>query len=239
MNPRLFQRLLAFFKLKIVRRVLFAVVSLLTIASLAALLSHILLLRTASQKPVDLFFVLGGSIRREIYVSQLVKQFPNTRILISTGSDDPCILKLFERINAPTKQVWLEKCADSTFGNFFFSLPILRQWQIHHIKLITSASHLPRAKWMAQIILGAHGIWVEVDVVEETGIPGNQESFLKTILDVTRSLVWALASQGFSPSCQKIVSLETIDLLEWCDEGFSCEHQGNVDPQQICEVLHQ
>ena len=239
MNPRPFQHLLTFFKRKIVKRVLFTSLSLLMIASLAALLSHILLLRSASQKQVDLFFVLGGSIRREIYVSQLAKQFPNTRILISTGSDDPCIFKLFEQINAPTEQVWLEKCADSTFGNFFFSLPLLKQWQINHVKLITSASHLPRAKWMGQILLGTHGIWMEVDVVEETGTPGNQESPLKTVLDLIRALLWAIASQGLDPSCQKIVALENIDLLEWCREGFSCEHQGNVKPQQICQLLQQ
>lgn len=240
MNPRrLYQSILTFLKLKIIRRVVFTCISLLLIASLVALFSQMIGLPTAAQKPVDLFFVLGGSIRREIYVSQLAKQFPQTRILISTGSDDPCILKLFERIQAPLKQVWLEKCADSTFGNFFFSLPLLKQWQIHHVKLITSASHLPRAQWMAQILLGAHGIWVEVDVVEETGIPGNQESLLKTLIDVTRTLVWALPSQGLNPPCQKVVSLEKIDLMEWCREGFSCEHQGNVDPQQICEALHQ
>lgn len=239
MNPRQPQGILSIFRLKIVRKVLLTSASLLIIASLVALSSQIMLLRSASQKPVDLFFVLGGSIRREIYVSQLAKQFPQTRILISTGSDDPCILKLFERINAPIEQVWLEKCADSTFGNFFFTLPIFKRWQVHHIKLITSASHLPRAKWMAQILLGAHGIWVEVDVVEETGIPGNQESILKTTLDMTRTLLWAVASHGLHPSCQKVVSLVNIDLAEWCGEGFSCEHQGNVSPQQICETLHQ
>jgi uncharacterized SAM-binding protein YcdF (DUF218 family) len=209
------------------------------ITLLVALLSQVMMLPTAAQKPVDLFFVLGGSIRREIYVSQLAKQFPQTRILISTGSDDPCIFKLFERIQAPMEQVWLEKCADSTFGNFFFSLPLLKRWQIHHVKLITSGSHLPRAQWMAQMLLGAHGIWVEIDIVEEAGIPGNQESLFKTVLDLTRTLVWTLASQGLNPSCQKIVSLEKIDLMEWCREGFSCERQGNVDPQQICEALHQ
>jgi uncharacterized SAM-binding protein YcdF (DUF218 family) len=235
MNPQKFQRQIRFFKLKIVRRIVLTSITLFIIASLAALLSQILRLSTAAQQPVDLFFVLGGSIRREIYVSQLAKQFPNTRILISTGSDDPCIFKLFERVNAPVEQVWLEKCADSTFGNFFFSLPLLKQWQIHHVKLITSESHLPRAKWMAQILLGAHGMWVEVDVVEETGIPGNQESGLKTILDLMRAVIWAVASQGFDPSCQNIVALDNIDLIEWCRDGFSCEHQGNVKPQQICE----
>ena len=239
MNPQRFQTLIRFFKLKMVRRILLTSVTVLIVASFAALLSHLLVLRSASQKPVDLFFVLGGSIRREIYVSQLAKEFPNTRILISTGSDDPCIFKLFERINAPIEQVWLEKCADSTFGNFFFSLPLLKQWNIHHVKLITSASHLPRAQWMGQILFGAHGIWMEVDVVKEIGRPGNQESPLKTVLDLIRTTMWAVASQGLDPSCQKIVALEKIDLTEWCREGFSCEHQGNVEPKQICQSLQQ
>lgn len=239
MNPQKFKRLLRFFKLKIIRRIVLTSLTLLIIASFAALLSQILRLSIASQQQVDLFFVLGGSIRREIYVSQIAKQFPNTRILISTGSDDPCILKLFERVNAPLEQVWLEKCADSTFGNFFFSLPLLKQWQIRHVKLITSESHLPRAKWMAQILLGAHGMWVEVDVVKETGRPGNQESPLKTVLDLMRAIVWAVASQGLNPSCQNIVTLDNIDLMEWCRDGFSCEHQGNVKPQQICQSLQQ
>jgi uncharacterized SAM-binding protein YcdF (DUF218 family) len=169
-NPRrLYQSILTFLKLKIIRRVVFSSISLLLIASLVALFSQMIRLPTAAQQPVDLFFVLGGSIRREIYVSQLARQFPQTRILISTGSDDPCIFKLFERIQAPMEQVWLEKCADSTFGNFFFSLPVLKQWQIHHVKLITSASHLPRAQWIAQILLGAHGIWVEVDIGRRNG----------------------------------------------------------------------
>ena len=76
-------------------------------------------LSVASGQPVDTFFVLGGSIKREMYVTELAKQNPDIRILISTGSDDPCILKLFEREQAPTQQVWLEKCANSTFDNFF------------------------------------------------------------------------------------------------------------------------
>ncbi|MEQ8540834.1 MAG: ElyC/SanA/YdcF family protein [Coleofasciculus sp. D1-CHI-01] len=189
------------------------------------LLSSIFRLSAGAAAPVDTFFVLGGSIRREVYVTQLVKQHPQTPVLISQGSDEPCILLIFQKYNAPMGQVWLEKCADSTFGNFYFGIPILRQWGVRHVQLITSPTHLPRAGWMAQILLGANGIWVDVDTVQEKGIPGNQESWWKTGLDVTRSLVWALLSQGIQPHCSEVTPLTEVDLDAWQKSGFDCEYQ--------------
>lgn len=185
-------------------------------------------LRSASQQPVGAFLVLGGSITREIYVAELAKQYPQTPILISKGSLDPCILLIFQRANAPMQNVWLEKCADSTFGNFYFSLPILQQWQVHNVKLITSPTHLPRAKWLAQIVLGSHGIWVEPELVKETGIPGNRESRLSTTLDVTRGFFWAVVSQFYSPKCTDITPLSTVNLQAWKLKGFKCERQANL-----------
>ncbi|MBD0265392.1 MAG: YdcF family protein, partial [Tolypothrix sp. Co-bin9] len=117
----------------------------------------------ASSQPVDAFFVLGGSIRRETYVAQQAKQYPQTPILISHGSPDPCIWLIFQAELARLQNVWLENCANSTFENFYYGIPILRRWGVHKVMLITSQSHLPRAKWMAQILLGAHGIWVETE----------------------------------------------------------------------------
>ncbi|MEL7035513.1 MAG: YdcF family protein [Cyanobacteria bacterium J06592_8] len=207
---------------------------LLIVASIR-LIIQVINLPAASKQPVDTFFVLGGSIKREMYISEIAAESPDIPILISTGSDDPCILKLFERNNAPLNQVWLEKCADSTFGNFVFSQPILRRWKARHIQLITSKSHLPRALWMAQIVLGAHGIWVEPNLVPETGVPGNRESIAKTGLDVARALVWALISQIVQPNCSDVVNLPEVNLEQWCQDEFTCERQGNVSPKEICE----
>ncbi|MGC9528045.1 MAG: YdcF family protein [Limnospira sp.] len=195
---------------------------------------NLLTLRSASNQPVDAFLVLGGSIRREIYVSHLAKQSPEIPILISTGSDDPCVVELFDRIDAPLDRVWLEKCADSTFGNFFFGQPILSRWGVRHVRMFTSESHLPRAAWMARIVLGSHGIWVDLELVEESGVPGNRESALKTTLDVTRATLWAFLSQIFQPSCDNVVRLPDVDLATWCEDGFSCEYQGGVDRESIC-----
>lgn len=194
------------------------------------LLSILLLVNTlrlfwAASGSVDTLFVLGGSIRREFYVAELVKDYPEARVLISQGSSDPCILLIFQKFNAPIRKVWLEKCADSTFENFYYSLPILRRWGVRKVMLITSPTHLPRAKWMAQILLGAYGIWVDVDEVKELGIPGNRESWLKTGVDAIRSLGWAVLSQFIQPQCSELICLSDVDLAAWRKSGFKCERQ--------------
>jgi uncharacterized SAM-binding protein YcdF (DUF218 family) len=203
---------------------------------LSGLLSSCLLINTlkleqASSHPVDAFFVLGGSIRREMYVTQLAKKYPHVPILISRGSLEPCVWLLFQRDHAPIDQVWLEKCANNTFKNFYFGLPILRQWGVHKVKLITSGTHVFRSMWMAKILLGSHGIWVEPEFVPEIGIPGNQESWLKTGFDIGRSLVWAILSQVIEPQCPHLQRLTNINLQYWQVSGFKCEHQAEIDSQ--------
>lgn len=182
----------------------------------------------ASSQPVDAFFVLGGSISRETYVVQQAKQYPQTPILISHGSPDPCIWLIFQAELAELQNVWLEKCANSTFENFYYGIPILRRWGVHKVMLITSPSHLPRAKWIAQILLGAHGIWVDTEIVQELGVPGNRESLPKTGLDVTRSLFWAIVSQIIQPQCSNVTRLAQVDMQAWENRGFHCEHQGGL-----------
>ncbi len=181
-------------------------------------------LKSASSGAVDAILVLGGSIEREIYAAELVKQSPQMPILISKGSIEPCVWLVFRSLAAPMSNVWLEKCADSTFDNFYYSLPTLSKWQVRKVKLITSQSHLPRAKWMAQIILGSHGIWVEPDIVREVGIPGNRESWLKTSVDVTRSLLWVPFSTFIHPQCA-LTNLTRVRIYNWQYGGFHCERQ--------------
>ena len=216
------------------RKILLLVIFPIATGILVWLVGNIILLHSAATAPVDTFLVLGGSIKREIYIANIAKQYPQTPILISAGSEDPCIVGLFQRENSPLDQVWLEHCAKSTFDNFYFTLPILQKWRVQHIKLVTSPTHLSRAKWLAQIILGAHGIWVETDIVEEIGVPGNRESTVKTALDVIRSLFWAVGSQIIEPKCTDVVKLTQVNMTKWCKDSFKCEAQAKLEPESIC-----
>lgn len=190
-------------------------------------------LSQSARSPIDGILVLGGSIQREIFVAQQrSSQAPswlNVPILISQGSSDPCIWLIFEREIAAKEGVWLEKCAQSTFDNFRFSLPVLKRWGVRHVRLVTSSEHLPRAQAMGRILLGAHGIWVEGVEVVESGRPGNQESRLKTVLDVSRSVVWAVVSQVYTPHCSQVIALSEVNLEDWRTRGFKCEHQAGLD----------
>jgi uncharacterized SAM-binding protein YcdF (DUF218 family) len=185
-------------------------------------------LKAAAAESVDAYLVLGGSIKREMHVADLVKQHPDIPVLISSGSDDPCIKLIFEREQAPMEQVWLEKCADSTFDNFYFAIAILRQWGVRKVKVITSESHLPRALWLGQIMLGSHGIWVEPEIVVEEGVPANKESLIKTGIDLARASIWAVVGQFHTPKCEDLQYLPEVDMADWERKGFHCEHQANL-----------
>jgi len=186
-------------------------------------------LAIAALSPPDVLWVLGGSIRREIAAVQWAKRHPSQRVLISGGSKPPCVQVLFERAGVRGDRVWLEQCAKSTFGNCYWSLPILQRWGAKRVTLLTSGSHQWRAGAMAWLILGSHGIWVDVVTVPETGVPGNRENALKTLLDVGRSGAWAVGSQFSSPQCQQVDRLDQVDFAAWCQRGFQCEHQAGLE----------
>lgn len=186
---------------------------------------HLIVLALHARQPSQALLVLGGSIRREVYATEWVRQHPGLPVLISGGSRPPCIKLIFADQQASMEPVWLENCANSTFDNFVFSAPILQRWGIQTVTLATSARHLPRAIWLGRLMLGAHDIWVNLKIVPEKGVPANQESSVKTALDSIRGLAWAIVSQIYSPSCDRLTHLPDVNLTEWEQKGFHCEHQ--------------
>lgn len=184
--------------------------------------------QNASQ-PVTAYLVLGGSIMREIYVAQLVHFNPNIPVIISQGSDAPCVFLIFQRERSNMDNVWLENCARSTFTNFVFSTPILKQWGVKKVGVITSETHLPRASLLSRIMLNSQGIALDLNAIEEErGISANVENKLKTIVDVTRSLGWAFVSQFVSLPCLNVTKLTEVDLNYWYKKGFGCERRAKL-----------
>jgi uncharacterized SAM-binding protein YcdF (DUF218 family) len=185
----------------------------------------IYLLPQNTMRSPDVIFVLGGSIQRENYAAKLANLYPDLPILISKGSHAPCVYQIFLKLQSRMNNVCLETCANSTFGNFFFGVPIIRHWGAHKVMLITSPTHLPRAQWMAQIQLGTQGIAVEIKLTNEPGIPGNQESKLKTALDITRSILWSGFAQLISPPCFDVTELIKFNSQDWQNKPYQCEYR--------------
>lgn len=243
---------------KLIRRSLLVLVSAIAIVFTWRTVSLVM----AARLPVDAWFVLGGSIKREVYVADqaadlmrseaesdtrsdtgldLRSQPPTSTkadipILISTGSKLPCLWAIFNRAGVNLDRVWVEECADSTFGNFVYSVPILASWNARHVKLTTSETHYPRAKWMAQIALGARGIWVEFDAAPEIGVPANQESRRKTVLDLMRITAESIVAPILPIHCDRLTNLAQVDWSQWRDQdakNLRCEHQAQISPEEL------
>ncbi|MGL5034346.1 MAG: YdcF family protein [Microcystaceae cyanobacterium] len=189
------------------------------------LFHFLIILPTNQNKPIDGFLVLGGHIQREVYAAELAQKFPDVPILISGGTLPPCAHEIFSKRAIPVERVVVEPCAQSTFDNFLFSVPILKKWKVHHIKLITSPDHLPRAKWLADILLGSQGIAVQVDIETESYRIGvSTESAFKSFLDVSRALFFALLGQVWTFSCDRLQPLDQLDITNpsFSPENWPC-----------------
>ncbi len=187
-----------------------------------SLFFNILSLWIFSRQQADAVLVIGGNPDSEIYAAQLHKCNPDIPILISGGQPEPCEWKLFQKVGAPTKNVWLEEEADNTFGNFYWAVPVLRQWNVRRVKVVDGESHLPRVTMLARILLGAKGIQSEFDILDDNDGRCRAETEIKTELDVTRSLAWAVASQIFEPRSTKLVALSAVDMKYWAQKGCAC-----------------
>ncbi|MGK7931222.1 MAG: YdcF family protein [Microcystaceae cyanobacterium] len=192
----------------------------------------LIILPENSQKPVDAILVLGGSIQRELYVGKIATQYPKIPIIISGGSDAPCVFQIFDYYQAPMENVWLESCATSTFGNFVFTTSLLKEKQVHKVLVITSPTHIPRAKYLAYIHLGTQGMGIKMKVIKQRGVPGNWESNFKTALDVTRSILWVFAAQIIHPSCSNMLNLAQMNWSVWEQQKYGCEKQNKIKLKQ-------
>jgi uncharacterized SAM-binding protein YcdF (DUF218 family) len=179
----------------------------------------------AYNSPVEAFLVLGGTPNREIFVAKLAKQTPPVKVLISGGSESPCIWLIFEKHTAPKDNVWMERCSHNTFENFYYSTPILESWGVHKVLLITDKPQDERALPMAKLILGAHGMWVNLMLVPNSG---GQASRYPVAINYLAGAAWGIASQLWQPHCKNLIHLPDVNMSEWYQKGFYCAPQAEV-----------
>jgi hypothetical protein len=180
----------------------------------------------AYYSPTSAYLVLGGTPNRERYAAQLVKAHPDIKVLISGGSENPCIWLIFDKEKTPKDNVWMERCSHNTFDNFYYSAPILSKWGVRKVLLITDPPQSDRVLPMAKIMLGAKGMWVDLCIVPNSG---GQDSRYPMWVDIACSAAWAIVSQVIEPKCSSFTYLPTVDMEYWYKKGFYCAPQAEVD----------
>jgi uncharacterized SAM-binding protein YcdF (DUF218 family) len=135
---------------------------------------------------------LGGGREREEFTAQFAQKHPNLDIWISSGIPPEQARSIFEAAGIPDSRLNLDYRAVDTVTNFTTLVADFKQHQIQHVYLITSDSHMPRAKAIATLVLGSQGI-----TFTPVSIPSNdpKESTLRIIRDRSRSLLWIISGR--------------------------------------------
>ncbi len=145
---------------------------------------------------------LGGGQLREEFTAVFAKDFPSLDIWVSSGILPKDALSIFRAAGIPDTRVHLDYRAVDTVTNFTSLVADLKNRGIQHIYLITSDSHMSRAKAIATIVLGFRGIAFTPISIATSQRP---ESWLHILRDAGRALLWVFtghtgASLDLKPS---------------------------------------
>ena len=148
-----------------------------------------------SQTPIpQAILTLGGGADREKFTAQFAQSHPLT-IWVSSGSQKKQARQIFQDASISTSQVNLDYRATDTVTNFTTLVKDFQRQNYRHIYLITSDFHMPRAKAIAFIVLGSHGI-----AYTPVAIPTQREpeSKLKIVRDSIRAVIWLITGKSGS-----------------------------------------
>jgi uncharacterized SAM-binding protein YcdF (DUF218 family) len=142
---------------------------------------------------------LGGSTEREQFTAEFAQEHPHLNIWVSSGTPPDQALAIFQEASIPTERIHLDYRAVDTVTNFTTLVRDFQNRHIHHIYLITSDFHLPRAKTIATLVLGSQGItFTPISIASEQP----RESIFRIFRDGGRSLLWIISGRtgaSFNP----------------------------------------
>lgn len=130
---------------------------------------------------------LGGGVEREPFTAHFAKHYPSLEIWVSSGQSPEQARPIFQSVGIPDTRVHFDRRAVDTVTNFTSLVDDFQKRQFHHLYLITSDFHMPRAKAIATLVLGSRGI-----AFTPIAIPTNQpkESWQHILRDFGRAIVW-------------------------------------------------
>jgi len=139
-------------------------------------------------------FVLGGDRNREKAAAKLAQTYPQLPIWISSGSPPDWTKPHFQEAGISLSRLHLDYCAVDTVTNFTCLVNELKQQNIHHVYLLTSDFHLPRAQVFGFFVFGSRNI-----AITPLGIPSRPrpEPWVDTLRDSLRSIIWVFTGRSF------------------------------------------
>ncbi len=149
----------------------------------------------------QLVLSLGGRPAREAVAAELAANHPELKVWVSSGLSPEAARSVFHAVGISEERYRLDYRAVDTVTNFTTLVDDLNRQQIHHIYLVTSDYHMPRARAIAAIVLGSRGITTTAVAVPSAHPP---ESQLRTVRDILRSIFWIFTGQtGAQLNCFK------------------------------------
>ncbi|MEB3312397.1 MAG: YdcF family protein [Snowella sp.] len=132
-------------------------------------------------------FVLGGHEDREKAAAKLAAQYPDLPIWVSSGSPEGYAKRIFAKAGIQRDRLHLDYQARDTVTNFTTLVDDLNRQGIRSIYLITSDTHMNRARLVGEIVFGSQGI-----VIKPFTVPSHSavEPPEKSLRDVARALLW-------------------------------------------------
>jgi uncharacterized SAM-binding protein YcdF (DUF218 family) len=132
---------------------------------------------------------LGGPPDREEFTAQFAQTYPSLEIWVSSGIPPKQSRAIFRAAGIPDTRVHIDRRAVDTVTNFTSLVADFKRLEIHHIYLITTDFHMPRAKAIATIVLGSQGI-----AFTPVSVPSKEptESWLRILRDSGRALLWII-----------------------------------------------
>jgi uncharacterized SAM-binding protein YcdF (DUF218 family) len=135
----------------------------------------------------DGILVLGGQPHREATAARLARIYPDLHVWSSSGLGPERAYLIFDGLGVSRDRLTLDYQAVDTVTNFTTLVKTFRRQRVHHLYLITSDYHMPRACAIATIILGSHRI-AFTPVMAPSLKPS--ESPLRICRDMLRSWLW-------------------------------------------------
>jgi uncharacterized SAM-binding protein YcdF (DUF218 family) len=136
----------------------------------------------------DAIFILGGESDRELFAAKFAQEHPDLPIWLSSGGSQWFTEKIFAKAGINRERLHLDYRAVDTVTNFTTLVDDFQAQNIKSVYLITSSSHMTRARIIGEIVFGTRGIIIKP--VEVASPRNESEPILKSIRDGIRAIIW-------------------------------------------------